>query len=671
MDYKTIELLKQDLAKAVREKNYVRIEELRQLLNISDEQAKYFEKGLTGYPSIDKVWEKYYEDGDFERANDVPSDKTLWDVYEEKLEKYDDYPVLEYFKRKISSPEFINSCYVWARTFRAMGVEPGEVVPVYGPFVPEVGAMLFGLNMIGACPYFLKLKISPEALEEETRKAKIAVVFNDMWGNVAHEFSKDKFKNVVVYTVTDDMPNPTKQIVSFLGKMKLIKNKSAVPNEKKYIWYDKAMDIACYYSGPVKVPFESNRNAIITSSSGSTIGGVVKGTVATNESVLGQIWSGYYTKTPFYPRDRVLNNFPPTASTSLNSLFLLGLFFGSTIVMDPRVSDEDFYRQLTILKPNIALSTGSFWKVFFNRVKKEMKQGKKFDFSYAKGWTIGGEGIDVKDFLMWEEIMAMANAYNGLFSGFGLSEDFSAVSVDNVNATRDYSRPMVGVGVPQIGMVISIFDKDGNELTYNQRGEVRVKSKATMKEYYGKPELTAKTKVEDWILTGDLGDMDENGFLYIWGRMTNSIKTDKSEIYLFDIANKIKEESYIDDALVLAIPTDDNPNNLVAHIVWSEDVLNEDKTPYIIKLNEVMSEYLPSEITLETYAEHDEMIPYSPTTLKKDGNRLAAQSRGFMQVKDGKLESVEYCLLSDGSRYSKVAREPKQKRLIKIGKKNG
>ena len=380
MDSRMLEKLKTDLKEAVARKDIAKIEEIKKILNISEEQAKYFNNGLTGFPSTDRIWLNYYPEGSEELANNIPVNKTVWDVIEEKLLEYYDIPALEYFGRIFSKQEFIDLCYTWARTFRAMGVEENEVVPVYGPFVPDVCAMVFGLNMIGACPYFLKLAISKEALAEETKDSKIAVVYDGMWQNVAEEFSKDRFKNVIVATVTADMPSPKKQIVSFISKIQAKKNKSEIPDEKKYIWADKARDIANYYSGNVKVPFVSDRPTFITSSSGTTVGGVVKGTVATNETTISQLYMGKASNIQYFPGDRCLNHFPPTASTSLNVLFLLALFNGETVIVDPRVSEQDFYDQLTKLKPNMALSTGSAWEAFFNRVQREMKAGKKFDF---------------------------------------------------------------------------------------------------------------------------------------------------------------------------------------------------------------------------------------------------------------------------------------------------
>ncbi len=59
--------------------------------------------------------------------------------------------------------------------------------------MPDVCYMIFALNMIGACPYFLKLAISSKALEEEAKECRIAIVFDQMWENVKGEFTKDKY----------------------------------------------------------------------------------------------------------------------------------------------------------------------------------------------------------------------------------------------------------------------------------------------------------------------------------------------------------------------------------------------------------------------------------------------------------------------------------------------
>ena len=597
-------------------------------------------KVLTGYPSIDKPWLKYYKEGAEERALNTPKNKTVWDVIEEKLIEYKDIPAIEYFGRKISRLEYVDIVYTWAKAFKAMGVNEGEVIAYYGPFFPDTGAMAFALNIIGACPYFLKLAISPEALAEETKDCKIAIVFEDMWQNVSCEFTKDRFEKIIIINAFDGMVSPKKQIVSLLSKLK---SKSAnLPTGEKYYSVKKAKSFAKLFIGEVKASFVSDRPAFITSSSGTTVGGIVKSCVATNEATISQLVMEIETSTQFFPGDRCLNNLPPTASTSLNVLFMLALCTGETVVFDPRVSDNDFYKQITKLKPNLILTTGSFWESFFLRVTREIEAGKKFNFNYARAWVVGGEGSDIKKFKKWNNIMEKSHALNLLLSGYGSSELFSAVTCERVNARYNYTKPIMSVGIPSAGLVIGVFDKNGNELHYNQRGELWVKSQTAMKCYYNKPDLTAKTKIHGWIHTGDLAEIDENGFVYIWGRLTDKVDLkDGNSIYLFDVANQIKTYDYIDDAVVLSAPTQDHQKRMVAHIVWSQKFTNNEKVNYLTEMNEELRQVLPEELVLYAYAEHDGMLPYSPTTLKKDKNKMAKQTIGFIQVIDGKLTTIE------------------------------
>lgn len=604
---------------------------------------KQTERELTGYPSLDKPWLKYYKENAYEDANNIPKGKIVWDVIEENLNKHLDIPAIEYFGRNISRKEFIDNVYLWAKAFKQLGVKKNEVVAYYGPFIPDVCFMLFGLNIIGACPYFLKLAISAEALEEETRECRFAIVFDQMWDKVSDEFSKDRFEKVIVARINDAMSAPKKQIVGILSG---IKSKTRIPKGEKYISVSEARKLASKFSGEIRVPFEENRNAFITSSSGTTVGGEVKGVIATNESVIAQAYSTLMSDTPYRAGDRTLNHFPPTASTSLNSLCFVGLISGATILIDPRVSEDAFYHQLIEEKPSMCINTGSLWETFFNRVEAEAEKGKKFDFSYARGWMIGGEGTTVEKMKKWNSIVQKYGG-NGLFGGYGLSETFSGICIDRTDFRGGLLRKCLGIGVPQAGMDVGIFDKNGKELSYNQRGELWVRTKAAMKGYYNKPELTANTKVNGWIRTGDLDSIDENGFVYVWGRVKDAITLSSGKrLFLFDVENKIKENWFIDDAIVLEKKYGPGVN-LVAHIVWSKNVKENEWVDHLQEINKQIREFEP-EITLDTYAFHEGMLPYSATTLKKDKNKMAKQNDGYYQVELANLKRVHFVSNGDG-----------------------
>ena len=163
-----------------------------------------------------------------------------------------------------------------------------------------------------------------------------------------------------------------------------------------------------------------------------------------------------------------------------------------------------------------------------------------------------------------------------------------------------------------------------------------------MKGYYNKPKLTAQTLIDGWVHTGNLAEIDENGFVYIYGRCSDAIiLSHNQKIYLFDIANKIKEAPFIDDCIVLQRNIGNDKNGLVAHIVWDRNYSEEEKIHNYSILDEALSEYLPVELNVYAYAEHEGMLPYSPTTLKKDKNLMSKQRDGFWKVVNGELKRVE------------------------------
>ena len=154
-----------------------------------------------------------------------------------------------------------------------------------------------------------------------------------------------------------------------------------------------------------------------------------------------------------------------------------------------------------------------------------------------------------------------------------------------------------------------------------------------MKGYYKKPELTAKTKIDGWIRTGDIAEIDEEGFVYIWGRMSDSMITETGDrVFLFDMAERIKEFDFIDDAMILPWNGDYSSNRVSVHLVWKGLFNDEDKLSKLQQIDRGLKESLPTDISVEGYAEHEGMLPYSPTTLKKDRNKMVSQLEDLIRI---------------------------------------
>ena len=637
-----------------------------QLLKMNpDERKKYMDsirykaKGLTGYASIDEPWMRNYQPEARKIASSMNTDKSISDVVIEKLDEHSEIDALKYFNATISRPDFKLLVEKWAKAFREIGVEADEVVPIYGTFFPDVCAMILALNQIGATSYSLKLSATKEDFEKETAESKVAIVYDGMWKNVADVFSDDRFKHVISVSAADGVYPPLQQFVQFKSYLDAVKSKSKMPSSKKFLHSKDMMEMADAYTGEYKESFKKDRIAFITSSSGSTIDGQVKGIMTTNEAAVTQLGKCVAAELPFNYGECVLTNMPPTASTALFCLYLLPLYNGMTIIDDPRLNEDTFYSQVLHYKPQVAIMTGSFWKKFFSQLKKDaIKKGiPNLDFLRFPG--IGGEGITPRELESMDEILKLCGSPVSIFNGYGMSEFFSIYSVDKTDAKskRDKTKPIIGVGLPLPNVRAGIFDENGNELMYNERGELYMGDDVVvMKGYYNKPELTAQALQDGWLHTGDIAEFDEEGNLYVYGRKNDkTVLPNGEEIYLFDIANKIREDTNILDVVVFSVPLSDGTNSLLAHIIFEPNFYG-DKNKELELIDEYLNVSFDGNVIIEGYKEHEKAFTISPTTAKMDRNKMYH-------------DRENYCKIIDGERYNVDLLETKEGLIKKIDKK--
>ena len=160
---------------------------------------------LTGYPSIDKPWLKYYS----EEAINAPLPECT--IYEYLMENNRDYPddiALLYLGRKIKYGELFRQIDRTADAFSALGVKPGEIVTVALPSIPEALYCVYALNKIGAVANM----IHPLAGKEETLfyfnevQSRIAVIFDGAYAAIADDIGKSSVEKVIVASPADSLP---------------------------------------------------------------------------------------------------------------------------------------------------------------------------------------------------------------------------------------------------------------------------------------------------------------------------------------------------------------------------------------------------------------------------------------------------------------------------------
>ncbi len=148
---------------------------------------------------------------------------------------------------------------------------------------------------------------------------------------------------------------------------------------------------------------------------------------------------------------------------------------------------------------------------------------------------------------------------NKLCQGYGLSEAVSqltALSSDDHEKSKYNEYLLKSVGKPIVGVNIEIRDNDGNTLPNNKEGNIYVKTDKLMTGYHNNIKETKKVLIDGWLKTGDVGMLDENGYLFITGRSKEIIISGGINIYPVEIENALLEHKFIDEVAVIGIKDD-------------------------------------------------------------------------------------------------------------------
>jgi long-chain acyl-CoA synthetase len=179
-----------------------------------------------------------------------------------------------------------------------------------------------------------------------------------------------------------------------------------------------------------------------------------------------------------------------------------------------------------------------------------------------------------------------------LLEGYGLSEASPAVCMNT------YKKQKAGsVGTALYGYEMKIVDAEMNELPHGSIGDIIVKGDNVMQGYLGRPEATAETIVNGWLLTGDMGYMDEDGFLFIVDRKKDLIISKGINIYPREIEEVIDAYEGVGASAVIGIVDEKSGEVPIAYIELSEGVKHCDEAGLKKYMKEHLANYkIPKQI---------------------------------------------------------------------------
>ena len=476
------------------------------------------EQTLTGYPSIDKPWLKYYSE---EAITSKPPRCSFFENIYNSNKAFPNDTALIFFGKKISYKTLFSEVERTAKAFANCGVKNGDNVAVCMPAVPETIYSILALNKLGANANMLNPTFTETQLTDRISEtgASVLVVIDELYEKVENVIPNTQIKTVI-----------SGSAINCLGIfVKCLKKNKKIPNTVTWDAFIKNGKNKRYQLSK----YQENKPAIMVYSSGTT--GASKGIQLTNDGINATINEYQPCTFGFKRKERYFCQVPVWFSTGIVVTALVPLKYGVTVVLEPLYDFELFSKHIKKYRPNYLITATGL--IDFMRSKEALSSAYK-EFKYL---CVGGEYVSPNAERACNEWLRKNANTVKLQKGYGMCE---------CGGTVTNSLPAVNVvgsaGIPTPHIIVSAFDlESGEELTYGKRGEIRVLTPCRMLEYYKKPKETAERLHNDkygntWVCTGDMGYVAEDGNVYVCGRISDSYTNMNGEIiYLFDIEHTV------------------------------------------------------------------------------------------------------------------------------------
>ena len=185
-------------------------------------------------------------------------------------------------------------------------------------------------------------------------------------------------------------------------------------------------------------------------------------------------------------------------------------------------------------------------------------EADKYDTSSVKNWTVGAAPMTQEALRQFEE------KFGGkMYVGYGLSEMSPTVAFER----EPYARKPGSTGTAMEGVDVKIFDEEDNELPPNEVGEVACRGDNMMKGYYRMPEETEQALRGRWLHTGDMGYLDEEGYLFIVERKKDLVIRGGFNVFPKDIEEVLSRHPAVVEAAAVGKPDELMGEELVAYVV--------------------------------------------------------------------------------------------------------
>ena len=465
------------------------------------------EKELIGYPSIDKPWLKHYSEQELNM--DIPLCSLYDYLYLNNKDNLSGYAI-NYFGTKITYGELFQNIDLVAKAFKEQGVIPGDVCTIVSVSCVTEVLCFYALNRIGAIPNCVNVLASEEELAQYFKDADSKIVVTlDLFGNkVVGAANKSKVEKIISFSLAEWMPT----VVKWGYAYKTRKVDKGVLKDSKVLEWKEFLRVP--NANSINLDYKKNGETVgVMAHTGGTTG--FPKTVLLADNALNTVACHYKYGMKHEKGDVFLNILVPFVVYGSSTCMHMPLCLGLCVAIIPKFDAAEWGQYIRKYRPNHIAGIPSYMEPMLKDTKLN-----NVDMDCIKTIAVGGDGMNEKLEIELNQFLAEHNSKASIIKGYGMTE-VCATALTCYN----HCNKLGSVGIPLVKNIVKIYDNENSkECRYREIGEVCLCCASAMLGYKDNIEETnALFNIHSdgikWLHTGDLGYIDEDGFLFLSGRM--------------------------------------------------------------------------------------------------------------------------------------------------------
>ena len=495
---------------------------------------------------------------------------SMFDAVAAIAEKYPNNVAFDFMGRSTTYKTLVKEIEQCAKALKTIGVREGDRVTIAMPNCPQAIQMFYAVNLVGG----ICNMIHPLSAEKEIEfylnasESVTAITLDQFYNKFENIRHNTKVVNIIIASIKDELSKPVKAGYMLTEGRKVKK----IPDDAPVIRWKDFLRLSCHCFYNYKVERKGSDPAVILYSGGTT--GTTKGILLSNKNfnALGQ--QVIAANPMFRVGDKMLAAMPLFHGFGLGVCVHTMLSQGGRCILIPRFTAETYAKQIVKYKCNFIAGVPTLYEALLRLPSME-----NADLSSLKGVFSGGDSLSIELKKKFDKFLYDHNAKIQIREGFGTTECVTASCLTPPHMAKEGS-----IGLPFPDTYYKIVEPGTDkEVPYGTEGEILIAGPTVMMEYVGHPEETAQTlrKHDDgltWIYTGDLGTMDDEGFIYFRGRAKRMIITSGYNVYPGQLENIIDAHEFVHMSCVIGVPDPYKMQKVKAFVMLKPGIPANDDT---------------------------------------------------------------------------------------------